>query len=150
LAGNRFIPRGSPPMALGDSYEMRHYSDMINFPKPSDPPVDDAIARRLIHGYFASISFVDAQIGRLLTTLEAEGLDKNTIIVFWSDHGWKLGEHNGWSKMSNYEIDTRIPLIVCDPRAKGNAQRCSKPTGAISLRPDGRRPPRAISSSAGT
>jgi len=135
LATNRFIPRNSPPMALGDSYEMRHYSDLINFPKPGDPPVDDAIARRLIHGYYASISFVDAQIGRLLKTLKSEGLDKNTVIVLWSDHGWKLGEHNGWSKMSNYEIDTRIPLIVCDPRAKGAGRRCDELVESVDIYP---------------
>jgi iduronate 2-sulfatase len=135
LARNRFIPKDSPPMALGDSYEMRHYSDMIDFPKPGAPPVDDAIARRLLHGYYASISFVDAQIGRLLTALKEEALDKNTIVIFWSDHGWKLGEHNGWSKMSNYEVDTRIPFIVADPRAKANGQRCNQLVESVDIFP---------------
>jgi iduronate 2-sulfatase len=68
-----------------------------------------------MHAYYACISYIDAQIGRLLAALEEEGLDKNTIIVLWSDHGWKLGEFNGWGKMSNYEIDTRVPLIFAAP-----------------------------------
>ena len=67
-------------------------------------------------------SYIDAQIGRLLVALEGLGLAKNTIIVLWGDHGWKLGEHNSWCKQSNYEIDTRVPLIVSGKgvKAKGN------------------------------
>jgi iduronate 2-sulfatase len=68
-----------------------------------------------MHAYYASVSYVDAQIGRLLDALEEEGLSDNTIVVLWSDHGWKLGEFNGWGKMSNYEIDARVPLIISAP-----------------------------------
>jgi iduronate 2-sulfatase len=74
-----------------------------------------------MHGYYACVSFVDAQIGRLITTLEEEGLADNTIIVLWSDHGWKLGEHRGWGKMTNYEIDARVPLLICSPKLKATA-----------------------------
>ena len=75
-----------------------------------------------MHGYYACVSFVDAQIGRLLDALREEGLEKNTIVVLWSDHGWKLGEHNAWGKMSNYEIDTRVPLLISAPGAPALGQ----------------------------
>lgn len=135
LAENRFKPENGYPEGVGSSYEMRHYSDLINFPGPDEDEVDEATARRLIHGYYASISQVDALIGRLLTTLEEEGLAENTIVVFWSDHGWKLGEHNAWSKMTNHEIDTRIPLIVYVPDALGNGKRSERLVGSVDLFP---------------
>lgn len=122
LAENRSMPRDGAPMAIGTNYELRHYCDFTDMPAPNEATLSDERARQLIHGYCASISFVDAQIGRLLQGLEEAGVADNTIVVFWSDHGWKLGEHNGWSKMTNHEIDTRIPFIVYDPRAKGNGK----------------------------
>ena len=69
------------------------------------------------HGYLAGISYLDAQVGRLLAALDAASLTKNTIIVFASDHGYHLGEHGLWGKTSTFELDARVPLIVVDPRA---------------------------------
>lgn len=113
----------TPPYALSNSYELTHYVDQIDFPKPWDKRrVKDANARRLMHGYYASVSYVDAQIGRIMQALDEEGLTDNTIVVLWSDHGWKLGEFNGWGKMSNYEIDTRVPLIISSPGMKTAGQ----------------------------
>lgn len=106
----------TPPYALSNSYELTHYVDLIDFPKPwDDRRIDEAQARHLLHAYYACVSYVDAQIGRLLQTLKDEGVEDNTIVVLWSDHGWKLGEFNGWGKMTNYEIDTRVPLIIAAP-----------------------------------
>lgn len=71
--------------------------------------------RELIHGYYASISYTDANVGILLNTLDALGLTKNTIIVLWGDHGWHLGDHNLWCKHSNFEQATHAPLIFAAP-----------------------------------
>jgi iduronate 2-sulfatase len=74
--------------------------------------------KKLLHGYAAAASFVDANVGRVLDALEEKGLADNTIVVLWGDHGWKLGDHSSWCKHTNFECDTRVPLIVRDPRMK--------------------------------
>lgn len=80
--------------------------------------ISDDDARQLIHSYYACVSFIDAQVGRLFDELDAQGVADNTIIMFWSDHGWHLGDHDVWGKSTNYEVATRSPLIVCDPGMK--------------------------------
>jgi iduronate 2-sulfatase len=67
------------------------------------------------HGYLAAISYLDAQVGRVLAELDALGLRENTIVVFWSDHGYHLGEQSLWAKTSNFELDARVPLIISVP-----------------------------------
>jgi iduronate 2-sulfatase len=69
----------------------------------------------LIHGYWACVSFIDAQVGRILDALDDEGLRDNTIVVLLSDHGWQLGDHKLWSKCSNYEESIRVPLMIAAP-----------------------------------
>src|SRR5258708_36895415 len=82
---------------------------------PDTGPRTDQKARTLMHGYHAAVSYVDAQIGRVLEELERLGLSANTIIVLWGDHGWHLGDHGMWSKHTNYEEATHIPLLVRAP-----------------------------------
>ena len=78
--------------------------------------------RHLRHGYAACVSYIDAQIGRLLDELDMLGIRDSTIVVLWSDHGYKLGEFSAWAKHTNFELDTRVPLIVSVPGlAKGRA-----------------------------
>ncbi len=132
LASNGFLPRGAPPVAFGDRslggfYELRGYLDYADAPSPFDRPLTEAQQRELRHGYYASVTFIDAQVGRLLDGLEQLDLARNTIVVLWSDHGWKLGEHGGWCKQTNYEIDTRAPLMIRAPGAKANG----RPTRAL-------------------
>jgi iduronate 2-sulfatase len=118
LARNPFEPKSAPLMANNMNRELRGYQDFLNAPKPHEGSLTEAQSRLLRHGYLASVSYVDAQVGRLLDALDQNGLRDNTIVVLWGDHGWKLGEHNGWGKMTNYEIDARVPLLL---RAPGKA-----------------------------
>ena len=76
--------------------------------------------RNLIHAYYAAVSFTDAQVGKLLDELKRKGLDKNTIVVLWGDHGWHLGDHLSWAKHTNFEQATRTPMIISSPQHKGN------------------------------
>src|SRR5258708_36181841 len=82
---------------------------------PDTGPRTDQKARTLIHGYHAAVSYVDTQIGRVLEEMERLGLASNTIIVLWGDHGWHLGDHGMWSKHTNYEEATHIPLLIVAP-----------------------------------
>lgn len=100
-------------MGLHASFELRTRS---NIPKQGEIPPH--LARTLKHAYLASTSYVDAQIGLLLEALEVQGLRDNTIIVVWGDHGWHLGEMGVWGKATNYEIATRVPLLVWTPNMK--------------------------------
>ena len=118
MATNNFLPHGAPAMAMGGFYELRDCVDFMDAPDPSEGTLTEAQRRRLKHGYYASVSFIDAQVGRLLDELERLGLGDDTLVVLWGDHGWKLGEHNGWCKQTNYEVDTRSPLILAVPGAK--------------------------------
>lgn len=107
-------PEGAPEVALHNSGELRNYAGI-----PQEGPVDRETARKLIHGYYASVSFIDAQVGRLLDSLDELGLDENTIIVLWGDHGWQLGEHGMWNKHSCFETSMHAPLIIVAPQAEG-------------------------------
>jgi iduronate 2-sulfatase len=120
LARNPYLPHGMPAVAFGDKsmggmYELRDCMDFREAPSPFVASLAEAEQRRLKHGYYASVSFTDAQVGRLLDELDRLSLSEKTIIVLWGDHGWKLGEHNGWCKQTNFEIDTRAPLLVVVP-----------------------------------
>lgn len=106
-------PKDAPAFAPTNFGELRNYSDT-----PDTGPVNEELARTLIHGYHAATSYVDAQVGRLLDALEREGLAEKTIIVLWGDHGWHLGDHGMWCKHTNYEEAARIPLLVAAPGVK--------------------------------
>ncbi|TWT83210.1 Arylsulfatase [Planctomycetes bacterium CA13] len=115
LPNNMFFPK-----QLSNSFrytwgEMRSYRGI-----PKKGPVSDEVARNLIRGYHASVSFIDVQIGRLMDELETLGIADNTIIVLWGDHGWQLGEHGFWCKHTNFEVAIRTPLLIVAPNAKGN------------------------------
>jgi arylsulfatase A-like enzyme len=110
LASNPYAPKGTPKYAATSWGELRGYHGM-----PRKGLMPDADARRLIHAYRACVSYVDAQIGRLLDELDSLGLADNTMIVLWGDHGWKLGEHGMWCKHTNFELDTHVPLIFVAP-----------------------------------
>lgn len=92
-------------------------------------------AQEIKEAYFATISFVDAQLGRILDYLEASGLDKNTIVVFTSDHGYHMGEHGHWQKQTLFENSTRIPLIISNPNSEKKGVKSNSPVELIDLYP---------------
>jgi iduronate 2-sulfatase len=105
--------------------EIRAYSDipaLLEFTDQKDFGVTLPIEKQkeLIHGYYAAISYTDANVGILLNTLDSLKLTKNTIIVLWGDHGWHLGDHNLWCKHSNFEQSAKAPLIFSAPGMKAN------------------------------
>ncbi len=110
LAANDYFPRNLSRVFRYTWGELRSYRGI-----PGKGPVTEETARQLVHGYRASVSFVDAQIGRLLDALTRLGLRENTIIVLWGDHGWQLGEHGFWCKHTNFEVATHVPLIISAP-----------------------------------
>ena len=112
--------KNSVDVAFHNSGEMRGYSDippLVSYTDQKDFGLTLPLEKQkeLIHGYFAAVSYTDAQVGKLLDKLDELGLTKNTIIVLWGDHGWHLGDHNLWCKHSNFEQATRTPMIISGP-----------------------------------
>jgi iduronate 2-sulfatase len=105
-------PEGVPAIALHPSREIRGYGLV---PKGRD--FTEQEIRHYRHGYYASISFLDAQVGKILDALRDGGHADKTLVVFTSDHGFHIGEHALWGKTSNFELDARVPLIIADPCA---------------------------------
>ncbi len=118
LPDNYHVPRDAPDESIHNSGELRSYAGI-----PASGPISNEAARNLIHGYYACVSYTDAQIGRLLAELDQLELTKNTIVVLWGDHGWNLGEHTLWCKHSCYETSMQIPLIVRAPGIQGGQRR---------------------------
>ncbi len=117
MAPNPFAPTDAPKFTLADWGELRAYEGM-----PRKGALTDEQARTLKHGYYACVSYMDAQLGRVLAELDRLGLREQTAIVLWGDHGWKLGEHGAWCKHSNVENDTHAPLICCAPGQKASGR----------------------------
>lgn len=104
------LPQDAPAFAGHNSGELRRYTD-----QPAQGPISPAAQRRIRQAYYACVSFIDAQVGRVLTALEETGLADNTIVILLGDHGYHLGEQGLWGKTTNFELDTRVPLIVRAP-----------------------------------
>ena len=103
--------------------------------KKEQVDLDPDLAKEIKHAYYATTSFVDAQIGRVLDKLKETGLDKNTIVVFTSDHGYHLGEHGHWQKQTLFEDGTRVPLIIAGPGIKNNKEIINNPVELVDLYP---------------
>ena len=112
LARVKSMPEGVPDAARHSFGELRRYTDV-----PDDPleTVGDELARKLRHGYYASVSYADAQVGRVLDKLRALGLDDSTIVVLIGDHGWSLGDHGLWAKHSTFDVATRTVAVMRAP-----------------------------------
>jgi iduronate 2-sulfatase len=101
---NPSLPQGAPQLASHDAAEGMASSAQ-----------DPEAMRELRHGYYAATSYLDAQIGKVIDELDRLDMAENTIVIFWSDHGFHLGEHGLWGKTSNFELDARVPLLVVAP-----------------------------------
>ncbi len=114
LAPVRRIPEGSSPQSLHNSSELNGYK--LGDEKASlKGPVSEEFERKLRHAYFSCVSYTDAQVGKVLDELKRLGLDENTIVVVWGDHGWHLGDQLVWGKHTIFERATRSTLIMKVP-----------------------------------
>ena len=130
LAANAQRPKDAPDPAFHNNYELRSYGTV-----PENGPISDAMALKLIRGYRACVSFMDAQLGRVLDELDRLGLRENTLIVLWGDHGYHLGENGLFTKMTNFEQGTRVPLLVSHPGMKTAGKRTRALVELVDLYP---------------
>jgi iduronate 2-sulfatase len=120
-------PEGTDRIAWHNSPEIRGWDKQRQLG-------EDAV-RELRHGYLAAASYLDAQLGRVLDHLDRLGLRDNTVVVFWSDHGYHLGEHTLWAKTSNFELDTRVPLLISVPGMAAPGAAAAAPVELLDLFP---------------
>jgi arylsulfatase A-like enzyme len=114
LPQNYHRPKDAPDIAIHNSGELRAYAGI-----PPKGPVSDETALNLIHGYYACVSYTDAQIGKVLDELDRLGLADDTIVILWADHGWNLGEHTLWCKHCTFETSMHAPLVIRVPGIQG-------------------------------
>ncbi|XP_062856949.1 iduronate 2-sulfatase [Trichomycterus rosablanca] len=116
LAPHPHVPKKLPEVAYNPWMDIRKREDVqalnVSFPYG---PVPKDFQLRIRQHYYAAVSYLDAQVGKLLETLDELDLTKKTLVVLTSDHGWSLGEHGEWAKYSNFDVATRVPLIVYSP-----------------------------------
>jgi len=122
-------PKTTPKKAFHKYGELRQYN---NIPKKGDVP--EALAKELIHGYYACVSYIDAQIGLVLNELKRLELDDDTIVILWGDHGWNLGDHKLWCKHVTFDTALRTPLIIKVP-GKTKGQKTDAITEYIDIYP---------------
>ena len=127
LAKNQFRPKNAPEVLKGSSEVHSYHNRGMKYNS-------EEWHRACLHGYYACVSYVDAQIGRIINKLDELNLRKNTVIILWGDHGWHLGEHNFWGKHNVMHLSSRSPLIVSTPRGRPN-QTCDRPVEFVDIYP---------------
>ncbi len=136
LAANPNVPQYAPGHTMNSMYELRHYDGFNDIGHPqSSYRMDEDTSRKLKHGYYASVSYVDTLIGNLISHMKEIGIYENTIIIIWGDHGWKLGDHNSWGKMTNYNIDLKVPMIIRYPNQENKGAQTFEITELIDMFP---------------
>lgn len=136
LALNPTVPTNAPGHTMNSMYELRHYDGFNKIGHPqSTYKMEQDTARILKHGYYASVSYVDALLGDLISHMKDIGIYENTIIILWGDHGWKLGDHNSWGKMTNYNIDLKVPMIIRYPNQENRGAQTHEITELIDMFP---------------
>lgn len=132
LAEFEDLPTGAPTVAGKRGGEITNYSPV---PVDRDATFDPSLKRNLVHGYYASASFVDAQIGKVLDELDRLELTDNTIVVLWGDHGFHLGDLGIWTKHTNYEQANRIPILIAAPGTTKPGSSTRQPAESVDLFP---------------
>ena len=130
LASNPAYPVGAPILAGHGSQELRRYTD-----QPKTGEFTESNQRRVRQAYYACVSYIDAQIGRVLDEIDKQGLAENTVVCLFGDHGYHLGEQGLWGKTTNFELDTRVPLIVRVPGMKSVGQSTKSLVELVDLYP---------------
>ena len=129
-ANSTTLPSGAPSFAGHGSGELRRYTD-----QPARGHISEANQRRVRHAYYACISYIDAQVGRVLDELDRLDLAQNTIVSLYGDHGYHLGEQGLWGKTTNYELDTRVPLLIRAPAMKSAGKASNSLVELVDLYP---------------
>lgn len=121
-------PIGAPEVAFHDGREVRGVP-------PGQMTFTPEQAAEIRHGYLANISYMDAQVAKVLAAIEKRGLAEKTLVVFHSDHGYHLGENDLWGKTSNFERDARVPLVIVPPRCTQAGKVAMAPVELVDLFP---------------
>ncbi len=137
LAEYREFAKNDSTWFYTTSNELRSYTDeygnKVFAPLEEHVELNVDLQKKLIHGYYAAVSYIDAQIGKMMNKLEDLGIAENTIVIVWGDHGYHLGDHRIWGKSTNFEQATHSPLIISVPRTK--PVKIENPTGFIDIYP---------------
>lgn len=128
------VPENVNIKSLHRSSEFNGYLEGEEHPSLQDP-VSDAYQRKVRHAYFAAVSYVDAQIGKVLDELERSGLAKNTVVVLWGDHGWHLGDHRVWGKHTLFERALKSALIMRVPGMGTSGQKIERIVSSVDIYP---------------
>lgn len=123
-------PQDAPELAVRSWKELEGYTDI-----PMGERLTSDQIRRLRHGYYACVSYVDALVGRLVTSLRQARIEDETVIVLWGDHGYHLGEQGLWTKANNYELSTRVPLIISVPGQAAAGSQCNRLVELVDIYP---------------
>ncbi|MGS2739516.1 sulfatase [Sinomicrobium sp. M5D2P17] len=134
LTSSPLVPENVNPASLHDNPEFNRY--LLGEEKPTlEKPASEAYAKKIKHAYYAAVSYTDAQIGKLLDKLENKGLEENTIVVLWGDHGWQLGDHRVWGKHTLFEKALKSPMIIKDPTIKNQKKEIDKIVSTVDIYP---------------
>ena len=137
LPDNPYAPVNMPPIAWTNYQELREYSDIkaLHATGNVNSTLPDKNVLELRRAYYSAVTWMDSQVGRILNELDMLNLSDNTIISFFGDHGWQLGEHGEWCKHTNFDIATHAPMMIRIPGMTNSGMTTEKLTEFVDLFP---------------